>query len=83
MQLTGIVPSEWANNEEFPGKAATNGVIPGFDPIIGQDGGAPRKTVDTHGKYLLGIPQFIIPRGGGYCFSPSIWALRYRLSASE
>ncbi|KAF8597124.1 Dyp-type peroxidase [Ceratobasidium sp. AG-I] len=73
---------DWANKQEFPSKAATGGVTPGFDPILGQEGGAPRRTADTHGNYLTGIPQFITPRGGGYFFSPSIWAIRHKLSAS-
>ncbi|KAF8597123.1 Dyp-type peroxidase [Ceratobasidium sp. AG-I] len=73
----------WANNQNFPVKAATAGVAPGFDPIIGQAGGATRTTVETNGNHLSGIPQFVMPRGGCYFFSPSIWALRHRLSASS
>lgn len=73
----------WANNQHFPVEAATAGVIPGFDPIIGQDNGAPRTTTDTQGNPLSGVPEFVQPRGGGYFFSPSIWALRHRLSGSK
>ncbi|HZJ43445.1 MAG TPA: hypothetical protein VFD63_06740, partial [Pyrinomonadaceae bacterium] len=49
------------------------------DPVIGsnENGGnftLPRKPVR---KRLQGIPQFVITRGGEYCFMPGLRALKW------
>ena len=71
----------WANKSTFPPK---QGVIPGFDPIIGQESDGqsfrPRWMVGAYpndqGK-VLDLPiEWVVPKGGEYFFSPSISALR-------
>jgi Dyp-type peroxidase family len=68
-----FVQSEWINDGIFFGAGADR------DPIIGSNGGAgsftvPRKPVR---KRCQGIPQFVVTRGGEYCFMPGLNALRW------
>ena len=74
----------WANNIDFPPKALPP-VIPGFDPIIGQDifgpgGMGPRSMVGAdpnHQNAPLPLPvEWVVPKGGEYFFSRCIPALR-------
>ena len=68
-----FVQSQWVNDGVFFGAGDDK------DPVIGSNeaGGnftLPRKPVR---KRLQGIPQFVITRGGEYCFMPGLRALRW------
>jgi deferrochelatase/peroxidase EfeB len=68
-----FVQSEWINDGIFFGGGDDK------DPITGSNGEAgsftvPRKPVR---KRLHGIPQFVVTRGGEYCFMPGMSALRW------
>ena len=65
----------WADNTKFPPK---NGVVSGFDPIIGQAAGVARSMIGTNPKgqsASIDLPTWVVPRGGEYLFSPSLPAL--------
>ncbi|HEY0728643.1 MAG TPA: Dyp-type peroxidase [Pyrinomonadaceae bacterium] len=66
-----FVQSQWVNDGVFFGAGDDK------DPIIGSNGNnftLPRKPVR---KRLQGIPQFVVTRGGEYCFMPGLRALRW------
>jgi len=68
-----FVQSEWINDGIFFGAGNDK------DPVIGSNhnGGSftlPHKPVR---KRLQGIPNFVVTRGGEYCFMPSLSALRW------
>ena len=68
-----FVQSEWINDGIFFGGQHDK------DPITGSNGGAgeftlPRRPVR---KRLKGLPNFVVTRGGEYCFMPSLSALRW------
>lgn len=68
-----FVQSEWINDGTFFGAGSDK------DPIIGSNGAAgnftvPRKPVR---KRCQGIPQFVVTRGGEYCFMPGLKGLRW------
>jgi Dyp-type peroxidase family len=68
-----FVQSEWINDGIFFGGGADK------DPIIGSNDGpasftVPRKPVR---RRCVGIPQFVVTRGGEYCFMPGLRALRW------
>ena len=68
-----FVQSQWVNDGVFFGAGDDK------DPVIGSNGGGgnftlPRKPVR---KRLQCIPQFVITRGGEYCFMPGLRALRW------
>jgi deferrochelatase/peroxidase EfeB len=68
-----FVQSQWINDGVFFGAGADK------DPIIGSSGGpasftVPRKPVR---RRCVGIPQFVVTRGGEYCFMPGLRALRW------
>lgn len=68
-----FVQSQWINDGVFFGAGSDQ------DPIIGANGGAgcltiPRKPVR---RRCTGIPQFVVTRGGEYCFMPGLRALRW------
>ncbi|KAJ3480770.1 dyp-type peroxidase [Meripilus lineatus] len=73
-----FVQKQWANARGFPPKSTP----PGIDPIIGQLNPGdvlPRSMSGTNPASqdeLLGLPIWVVPRGGEYFFSPSISALR-------
>ncbi|KAF8810963.1 Dyp-type peroxidase [Phlegmacium glaucopus] len=73
-----FIQKSWSNNETFPPQTPAN-VVPGFDPIIGQKQGQPRKMTGHDAENLskeLNIPmQFVIAQGGEYFFLPSITTL--------
>jgi Dyp-type peroxidase family len=68
-----FVQSEWMNDGAFFGGGATK------DPVAGAaDGGGvfdiPKRPLRMR---LKGLPQFVVTRGGEYCFLPSLSALRW------
>ena len=68
-----FVQSQWVNDGIFFGGGDDK------DPIIGSTDGAgsftvPRKPVR---RRCQGIPQFVVTRGGEYCFMPGLRALRW------
>jgi hypothetical protein len=68
-----FVQSEWINDGVFIGSPQEK------DPVSGANDSAsgftqPRRPVR---RRLLGLPRFVITRGGEYCFIPSLRALRW------
>jgi Dyp-type peroxidase family len=68
-----FVQSQWINDGIFFGAGQDK------DPVIGSngDGGnftVPRKPVR---RRIQGIPNFVVTRGGEYCFMPGLRALRW------
>ena len=68
-----FVQSQWINDGVFFGAGDDK------DPIIGSNGGAgsftlPRRPVR---RRCQGIPQFVVTRGGEYCFMPGLRALHW------
>lgn len=68
-----FVQSQWINDGVFFGAGEDR------DPITGSGGGpgsftVPRRPVR---RRLHGIPQFVVTRGGDYCFMPGLQALRW------
>lgn len=68
-----FVQSQWINDGVFFGAGSD------ADPILGSNEGPgnfilPRKPVR---KRYQGIPQFVVTRGGEYCFMPGLKALRW------
>ncbi|HYY99570.1 MAG TPA: Dyp-type peroxidase [Pyrinomonadaceae bacterium] len=68
-----FVQSQWINDGVFFGAGEDR------DPITAAGGGpgaltAPRRPVR---RRLQGIPQFVVTRGGEYCFMPGLRALRW------
>jgi Dyp-type peroxidase family len=68
-----FVQSQWVNDGVFFGAGDDK------DPIIGSNGNAgsftvPRKPVR---RRIQGIPNFVVTRGGEYCFIPGLRALRW------
>jgi Dyp-type peroxidase family len=67
-----FVQRQWINDGKFIGAPAER------DPLIGvQDGGeftVPHRPIR---RRLQGLPDFVVNRGGEYCFMPSLRALRW------
>ena len=68
-----FVQSQWVNDGVFFGAGNDK------DPVIGSNGQGgsftvPRKPVR---RRLQGIPNFVVTRGGEYCFMPGLRALRW------
>ncbi|CAE6424165.1 unnamed protein product [Rhizoctonia solani] len=79
-QLVQEVWQAWANEPRFTGN---RGIVPGFDPIIGQNHGGKRDTMATSGGPQLVLPRdYVISRGGEYFFVPSIKALKTILAGA-
>lgn len=71
----------WANNPKFP-LGQTQPEEPGLDPLIGQGVRSMSGTdPNNEEKVINGMPDFIIPRGGEYFFSPSLKGLRETLAS--
>ncbi|KAG6868854.1 hypothetical protein C0993_008983 [Termitomyces sp. T159_Od127] len=69
----------WANSANFPPNA---GVDAGLDPIIGQGKRTMVGTDPNNPDKELSLPDFVIPRGGEYFFSPSIKSLKEALATA-
>jgi Dyp-type peroxidase family len=79
-----FIQESWANAANFPPGGAATGINPGLDPLIGQ--GSERKLTGTDPNdpgFELSLPDFIIPRGGEYFFSPSLKGLKETLAAAN
>src|SRR5215475_1935903 len=68
-----FVQSQWVNDGVFFGAGKDK------DPVVGSTGDGrdfsiPKKPLR---KRLRGIPDFVVTRGGEYCFMPSLSALRW------
>lgn len=68
-----FIQSEWMNDSAFFGGVA------GKDPVAGANDGTgsfviPRRPLR---KRLQGLPQFVVTRGGEYCFLPGLRALHW------
>jgi len=68
-----FVQAEWMNDSAFFGGAS------GSDPVAGAHNGEgtfdiPKRPLR---KRLQGLPQFVVTRGGEYCFLPGLRALRW------
>ncbi len=68
-----FVQSQWVNDGIFFGGGNDR------DPIIGSNGGGGKLTVPRRPvrRRCQGIPQFVVTRGGEYCFMPGLRALRW------
>ena len=69
-----FIQSEWMNDSAFFG-----GVAAGKDPVAGTQEGTgvfdiPKRPLRMR---LQGLPQFVVTRGGEYCFLPGLRALRW------
>ena len=74
-----FVQSEWMNKGDFFGGGTAE------DPICGLGNGdgtydIPRRPLRMR---LKGLPQFVVTRGGEYCFLPSLSALRWLAELRE
>ncbi|GJJ15328.1 hypothetical protein Clacol_009604 [Clathrus columnatus] len=72
----------WMNNPEF---VKHKSVLPGLDPVMGQNNGSARFTtgldpMNPEGNTTLPM-QFVVSRGGEYFFMPSLSALRHIISS--
>ena len=68
-----FVQSEWINDGVFAGLAGAR------DPVVGAASSegvfsVPRRPIP---KRMKGLPQFVVTRGGEYCFMPGLRALRW------
>ncbi|GLB42843.1 putative peroxidase [Lyophyllum shimeji] len=72
----------WANNANFPPGGASTGIAPGLDPLIGQGNRMITGTDPNDPSSTLPLPEFIVPRGGEYFFSPSLKGLTETLAAA-
>ena len=67
-----FVQREWINDGKFIGAPAER------DPLIGvQDGGEFTIPKQPIRRRLRGLPDFVVNRGGEYCFMPGLRALRW------
>ncbi|MGC5010351.1 Dyp-type peroxidase [Streptosporangium sp. DT93] len=68
-----FVQSEWMNDGVFFGAGDAR------DPVIGSGDGSDDFTIPRRPlrRRLLGLPHFVVTRGGEYCFLPSLSALRW------
>jgi deferrochelatase/peroxidase EfeB len=67
-----FVQRQWINDGKFIGAPAER------DPLIGVQDGAgftiPKQPIR---RRLPGVPDFVVNRGGEYCFMPGLRALRW------
>ena len=68
-----FVQSEWMNGGDFLGLGDVKDPIAGVQDTAGAYS-FPRKPIP---RMLRGLPQFVLTRGGEYCFMPSLRALRW------
>jgi deferrochelatase/peroxidase EfeB len=67
-----FVQRQWINDGKFIGAPAER------DPLIGvQDSGGFTIPKQPIRRRLTGLPNFVVNRGGEYCFMPGLRALRW------
>jgi hypothetical protein len=68
-----FVKSQWINDGTFFGTPAE------MDPFAGPHDGTDRFTIPQQPirRRLTELPQFVVNRGGEYCFMPGLGALRW------
>jgi Dyp-type peroxidase family len=68
-----FVQTEWLNAGRFIGAIAEK------DPLCGPNDGTGMFTIPEQPirRRLQGLPQFVVTRGGEYCFMPGLHALRW------
>jgi Dyp-type peroxidase family len=68
-----FVQTQWVNNGLFIGATAEK------DPICGPNDGAGIFTIPQEPirRRMRGLPQFVVTRGGEYCFMPGLKALQW------
>ncbi|WP_225100910.1 Dyp-type peroxidase [Streptomyces sp. CoH27] len=68
-----FVQSEWMNDSVFFGAGSAK------DPVTGSQDGVTGFTIPRRPlrRRLAALPQFVVTRGGEYCFLPSLSALRW------
>jgi Dyp-type peroxidase family len=73
-----FLKTEWVNQGLFFGAPDEK------DPLVGPNDGSGQFTIPKRPirRRLLGLPAFVVNRGGEYCFMPSLSALRW-LSALD
>ncbi|KIM34766.1 hypothetical protein M413DRAFT_450072 [Hebeloma cylindrosporum] len=76
-----FLQQSWANNEKFP-PFTGRPEAPGLDPLIGQGDRAMSGLDPLNEQTVIGMPAFIIPRGGEYFFSPSLKGLKSTIASS-
>ncbi|KAI0706756.1 hypothetical protein C8T65DRAFT_651892 [Cerioporus squamosus] len=79
-----FIQQSWANTPGFP--IRKDPIVPGFDPIIGQQSDLAIRTLsgtdpNNQGANLSLPTEWVVPKGGEYFFSPSISALRSKFAA--
>ncbi|GLB42844.1 putative peroxidase [Lyophyllum shimeji] len=76
-----FIQESWANNPTFPiGEKALE--VPGLDPLIGQGMRKLSGTDPNNPGVELTLPDFVVPRGGEYFFSPSLKGLKEALASA-
>lgn len=71
-----LLVSDWMNRGDRPSPQGS-----GFDLLVGQNGSKPRtRTAEFSSTVISAMNDFIVATGGGYFFSPSIDAIRTKLS---
>jgi len=82
-----FLQARWSNNVKFPPQhtlvAATSGVNPGFDPIIGANSKTANRDRTMSGVFVTDLSKevniaqdFVEARGGEYFFVPSLSTLK-------
>ena len=68
-----FVKTEWVNDGSFYGSPGE------IDPLVGPNDGTGRLTIPEQPirRRLTELPQFVVNRGGEYCFMPGLRALRW------
>ncbi|MGO9604397.1 MAG: Dyp-type peroxidase [Candidatus Binataceae bacterium] len=68
-----FVQQLWINDPSF------NGLDKDRDPLVGDNSSGGKFTIQAKpiNSHLVGLPQFVVMRGGGYFFVPGIRAVRF------